>query len=54
MSNLLIPPGLVPCNSYVKGLKGMQDAATCPMPEQLGAFIQTEKGASRVTPEELT
>jgi hypothetical protein len=54
MSNLLTPPGLVPRNSYFKGLKGMPDAATCPMPEQLGAFIQTEKGARRVTPEELT
>jgi hypothetical protein len=54
MSNLLTPPGLVPRNAYVKGLKGMPDATTCPMPERLGAFIQTEKGARRVTPEELT
>ena len=51
MSNLLTPPGLVRA-SYVQGRTGDPIAHRDPMPSTMGAYIQTERGARRLLPEE--
>ena len=52
MSTLLTPPGLVRSNTYVQGRSGDPIAQRDPMPSVMGAFIQTERGTRRLTPEE--
>ena len=50
MSNLLIPPGLVPKHLYLRDTKTksingvVPDARVCPMPDRPGALIRTEHG----------
>jgi hypothetical protein len=55
MSNLLTPPGLVPCRSYDRHSdRNPPDARTDPMPEQCRAWIHTEKGVQRLSLEETS
>jgi hypothetical protein len=52
MSNLLTPPGLVRSNAHVQGRTGDPIAQRDPMPSVMGAYIQTERGTRRLSPEE--
>ncbi|CAJ1960569.1 unnamed protein product [Cylindrotheca closterium] len=54
MGNLLTPPGLVPRNSYSQsGSAHTPHSLHDPMPNQIGAWIKTEKGVRRLMKEEV-
>ncbi|CAJ1968834.1 unnamed protein product [Cylindrotheca closterium] len=54
MGNLLTPPGLVPRSSYSNnGTNHTPYSLHDPMPNQIGAYIRTEKGVRRLLKEEM-
>ncbi|CAJ1936816.1 unnamed protein product [Cylindrotheca closterium] len=54
MGNLLTPPGLIPRKSYSQsGSTHTPHSLHDPMPNQIGAWIQTEKGVPRLLKEEV-
>jgi hypothetical protein len=48
------PPGLIGSHKYVDGRSGDPIAIVHPMPSVMGAYVQTERGTRRLTPEETS
>jgi hypothetical protein len=55
MSNLLVPPGLIPRRAYIRPPVDTHvwEAGRDPMPAISGSWISTEQGTRRLLPEEL-